>query len=213
VAAERLKLSLGEKTEPLSVECIVRGYLAGSGWREYRETGCICGIALPRGQRESERLPEPLYTPSTKAEEGLHDENISFEKSVNLLGVDLAEKVRDISLQLYSYASEYALTKGVIVADTKFEFGLVDGELVLIDEVLTPDSSRFRPLHSYAAGGPQPSFDKQFVRDYLESVSWSKAPPAPDLPEEIVARASEKYWEALRLLTDGDEILEQSNEP
>ena len=192
------------KLRPLPTEAIVRGYLAGSGWKDYRRTGALCGIALPQGLREADKLAEPLFTPSTKAELGAHDENISFAKMVDLIGAETAEKVRDTSLAIYTLAREHAETRGIIVADTKFEFGLDDdGELVLIDEVVTPDSSRFWPMDSYAPGSSPPSFDKQFVRDYLESIGWDKKPPAPELPPEIVAKTAEKYREARRrLVTD-----------
>ncbi len=198
----RGRIVLVKKAKSLPVEAIVRGYLAGSGWKEYQKSGTVCRIALPGGLRESERLPEPIYTPSTKAEAGAHDENISFEQSVELLGAELAGKVRDLSLKLYSYAAEYALKRGIIIADTKFEFGLVDGELVLIDEVLTPDSSRFWPVDRYEPGRPQTSFDKQYVRDYLESIQWDKKPPAPELPLEVACQTTEKYQEAYVRLTD-----------
>jgi len=185
----------------LPVEAIVRGYLAGSGLKEYRAQGTVCGITLPEGLVESGRLPQPLYTPSTKAEAGTHDENIPFEVTVDLLGEEVAAKVRDASLALYSYAADYARERGIIIADTKFEFGLIDGELILIDEALTPDSSRFWPADTYEEGGSQPSYDKQFVRDYLESIGWDKQPPVPELPAEIVTKTAEKYQEALRRLT------------
>jgi len=194
-----------KKAEPLPVEAVVRGYLAGSGWKEYRETGKICGIQLPPGMSESAQLPAPIYTPATKAEAGMHDENISFERTVDIVGRDLAEKVRDISMQLYLFAADYARERGIIIADTKFEFGFVDGEFVLIDELFTPDSSRFWPVDGYRAGRPQPSFDKQYVRDYLEGLDWDKTPPAPELPPDIVRGATEKYREALRRLTVGSE--------
>ena len=190
------------RLEPLPIEAIVRGYLAGSGWRDYGRTGAVCGISLPDGLRQADRLPEPLFTPSTKAELGAHDENISFEAAAGLIGDDLARRVRDVSLAVYGLARDHAEARGIIVADTKFEFGLDrDGSLVLIDEVATPDSSRFWPADSYAPGSSPPSFDKQFVRDYLESIGWDKTPPAPALPPEIVARTSEKYREAQRRLT------------
>lgn len=190
------------KTRPLPVECIVRGYVAGSGWKEYRSNGSICGIQLPPGLLESSRLDIPIFTPSTKAEEGTHDENISFEKAAELLGKELAEKVREVSIALYSRARDIAEKKGIIIADTKFEFGIdeTSGELILIDEALTPDSSRFWPMDEYKPGGPQKSFDKQFVRDYLESLDWDKKPPAPSLPPDIVRKTSEKYKEALERL-------------
>jgi phosphoribosylaminoimidazole-succinocarboxamide synthase len=190
------------RLEPLPIEAIVRGYLAGSGWKDYGRTGAVCGIALPEGLRQADRLPEPLFTPSTKAELGAHDENISFDEAARLIGGDLARRVRDVSLAIYGLARAHAETRGIIVADTKFEFGLDrDGSLVLIDEVATPDSSRFWPADSYAPGSSPPSFDKQFVRDYLESIGWDKTPPAPELPPDIVARTSAKYREAQRRLT------------
>jgi phosphoribosylaminoimidazole-succinocarboxamide synthase len=185
----------------LPVEAIVRGYLAGSGLKEYRAQGTVCGIALPQGLVESSKLPEPIYTPSTKAEAGTHDENIPFETTIDLLGEEVAAKVRDASLALYSFAADYARERGIIIADTKFEFGLLNEELILIDEALTPDSSRFWPADGYEPGRAQPSYDKQFVRDYLESIGWDKQPPVPELPEEIVAKTAEKYREALRRLT------------
>jgi len=192
---------LVKKTRPLVVEAVVRGYLAGSGWKEYCQTGKICGVTLPPGLAESEPLPEPIYTPATKAEQGMHDENIPFEYTIDIVGRILAESVRDISLQLYTLASEYARERGIIIADTKFEFGLVEGKLVLIDELITPDSSRFWPLDEYEPGKSQPSFDKQYVRDYLESLDWDKTPPAPELPADIVAGTLVRYREALFCLT------------
>ncbi len=197
---------LVKKAKPLPVECIVRGYLAGSGWKEYQASGTVCGIALPPGLQESARLEEPIFTPSTKAEDGAHDENIPFERTVALLGRDLAEEVKGLSLALYRRAREVAERKGILIADTKFEFGIEegDGRLLLIDELLTPDSSRFWPKDAYAPGRPQQSFDKQFVRDYLESIGWDKRPPAPPLPDEIVRKTAERYAEALTRLT-GDE--------
>ena len=192
---------LVKKTEPLPVECIVRGYLSGSGWKEYTTTGGVCGITLPKGLRESEQLPEPIFTPSTKAEEGMHDENIDFETAVGLLGRDTADEVRRLSLEIYKFGRELAARKGIIVADTKFEFGIKDSKLILIDEVLTPDSSRFWPMDTYAPGGPQKSFDKQFLRDYLIRIKWPKTPPPPKLPEEIIAKTREKYLDALKRLT------------
>jgi len=189
-----------KKAEVLPVECVVRGYLAGSGWKEYQESGTITGIKLPEGLVESSELPEPIFTPSTKAESG-HDENIPFNIMEDIIGSELANKVRDISLTIYSTARDYAKQHGIILADTKFEFGLVDGELILIDEVLTPDSSRFWPLDSYNPGASQPSFDKQFVRDYLSSLDWDKNPPAPELPDNIIEKTREKYFQALDLLT------------
>lgn len=195
---------LVKKARPLAIEAIVRGYLAGSGWKEYRKTASVCGIALPEDLVEADRLPAPIFTPSTKAEAGAHDENITFDKAVDLVGKDVAVKVRDISLQLYCHARDFATAKGIIIADTKFEFGIIDGELVLIDELLTPDSSRFWPMDSYSPGGSPPSFDKQFVRDHLESVRWTKQPPVPELPQEVIEKTSRKYEEALRRLTQVD---------
>lgn len=193
---------LVRKTRPLAVECVVRGYLSGSGWKEYSSHQSICGIALPAGLRESDRLPEPIFTPASKAELGVHDENITFDQVVETLGRDVADRVRDISIAIYKEGAEYALSRGIIIADTKFEFGLDDaGALVWIDEALTPDSSRFWPMDDYAPGGPQPSFDKQFVRDYLQGIKWDKTPPAPHLPPEIVETTSKKYEEALKRLT------------
>jgi phosphoribosylaminoimidazole-succinocarboxamide synthase len=186
-----------KKAESLLVEAIVRGYISGSGWKEYLKNGHVCGIRLPDGLKESDKLPEPIFTPTTKAPQGSHDENITFEQTTEIIGMELAKQVRDISLALYSYAADYALKRGIIIADTKFEFGLVGDNLILIDEVLTPDSSRFWPLDKYQPGGQQPSFDKQYVRDYLESIGWNKTPPAPDLPLEIVSKTAEKYAEAL----------------
>jgi phosphoribosylaminoimidazole-succinocarboxamide synthase len=188
------------RAKMFDVECVARGYLSGSGWKEYQQTGAVCGIALPKGLRESDALPEPIFTPATKAQSG-HDENISFDKVRDLIGQDLASRLRDLTLGIYGRAAEYARPRGIILADTKFEFGLVDGEIVLADEVLTPDSSRFWPVETYAPGGPQPSYDKQYVRDYLESIRWNKQPPAPALPEEVARRTSEKYKESYRALT------------
>jgi phosphoribosylaminoimidazole-succinocarboxamide synthase len=190
-----------KKAEPLPVEAIVRGYLSGSGWKEYQRSSSVCGIALPSGLVESDKLPETIYTPSTKAEVGDHDENIPFEKTIDLLGLEMAEKVRSISIKLYDECAAYALERGIIIADTKFEFGIIDGELVLIDEVLTPDSSRFWPADSYKPGGAQPSFDKQYVRDWLIAKGWDKEPPAPELPEEVVRQTADIYAEALNRLT------------
>ncbi|MCL6613649.1 MAG: phosphoribosylaminoimidazolesuccinocarboxamide synthase [Firmicutes bacterium] len=187
------------RAEPLPIEAIVRGYLAGSAWKEYRETGRVCGYFLPPGLRESEELPAPIFTPSTKAEKG-HDVNITFEEAKAILGAELAERIRALSLELYSFAAREAKEAGIIIADTKFEFGLVDGELILIDEALTPDSSRFWPREEYAPGRPQPSFDKQYIRDYLESIGWDKNPPAPALPPEVVENTTRKYREAARML-------------
>lgn len=191
---------LVRRARMVDIECVARGYLSGSGWKEYRKSGSVCGIPLPPGLRESDKLPEPIFTPSTKAQTG-HDENISFEAAAAQVGADLAGRLRDLTLEIYSRAARYAETKGVIIADTKFEFGFIGGELALCDEALTPDSSRFWPAASYAPGGPQPSFDKQYVRDYLESIRWNKQPPAPALPDEVAARTSEKYREAYRVLT------------
>ncbi len=192
---------LVKASRPLVIEAIVRGYLSGSGWKEYQQRGTICSIPLPKGLRESERLPEPIFTPSTKATSG-HDENISFEQAVALVGPDVAGRVRELSLALYAFAANHALERGVIIADTKFEFGLLDdGELILIDEALTPDSSRFWPADSYEPGRSQASFDKQYVRDYLEAIKWNKEPPAPVLPPEVVEKTREKYWEAVKRLT------------
>jgi phosphoribosylaminoimidazole-succinocarboxamide synthase len=187
------------KTQPLPIECVVRGYVSGSGWKDYRATGKICGIALPPGLRESDRLPEPIFTPATKAATG-HDENIPFEQASSLIGKDLAEKVRTVSLEIYRRAAAYAEPRGVILADTKFEFGLLNDHLIWIDEALTPDSSRFWPAAQYNPGGPQPSFDKQFVRDYLERIQWPKTLPGPELLPEVVAATRAKYREAYRIL-------------
>jgi len=190
------------KLKPLPVEAIVRGYLIGSGWKDYQQTGTVCGIKLPQGLQLADRLPEAIYTPSTKAGAGEHDENISYEKSVELMGEEVASKVRDYSLRIYNQAAAYALERGIIIADTKFEFGLDDeGKLYLIDEVLTPDSSRFWPADQYRPGISPPSFDKQFVRDYLETLDWNKTAPGPDLPEEIIRKTAEKYAEAEQRLT------------
>jgi phosphoribosylaminoimidazole-succinocarboxamide synthase len=188
------------KTEPLPVECVVRGYLAGTGWKDYRASGAVCGIALPPGLRESERLEPPLFTPSTKAEEG-HDENISFARVAELLGPRRAGELRETSLEIYRRARAHAEERGIIVADTKFEFGLKDGKLIWIDEALTPDSSRFWPADAYAPGRAQASFDKQYVRDYLEGLAWDKRPPGPALPAEVVTRTREKYFDAYARLT------------
>jgi len=190
-----------KKLKPLPIEAVVRGYIIGSGWKDYQKTGKVCGIELPKGLQQAQKLPQPIFTPATKAESG-HDENISFEEVVKLIGKDIAEKVRDISIRLYKEASEYAVTKGIIIADTKFEFGTdAKGNLVLIDEVLTADSSRFWPADSYKVGISPPSFDKQYVRDYLETLDWDKTPPAPKLPPEVIAKTSKKYQEALERLT------------
>jgi phosphoribosylaminoimidazole-succinocarboxamide synthase len=189
-----------KKAQPLAIECVVRGYLAGSGWKEYRQSQTVCGVPLPAGLTESAELPEPIFTPATKAETG-HDENIPFAQAAEIVGPRVAEQVRTLSLGLYSDARDYARQRGILIADTKFEFGLFDGQLILIDEVLTPDSSRFWPASEYRPGRGQPSFDKQFVRDYLETLDWDKTPPAPALPAEIVARTQEKYLEAYQRIT------------
>jgi phosphoribosylaminoimidazole-succinocarboxamide synthase len=189
-----------KKAKPLAIECIVRGYLSGSGWKEYKKSQTVCGIPLPGGLTESAELPQAIFTPSTKAEEG-HDENISFEEACKIVGKDLATQARDLSLKIYSAGRDYARQRGIIIADTKFEFGVSDGKLILIDEVLTPDSSRFWPADQYQPGKGQPSFDKQFVRDYLETLDWDKTPPGPTLPEDVVAKTSAKYLEAYETLT------------
>ena len=191
---------LVRKTAPLPIECVVRGYVSGSGWKDYKATGKVCGIALPNGLRESDRLPEPIFTPATKAATG-HDENISFERAAALIGDERARQVRDVSLEIYRRAAAYAEPRGILLADTKFEFGLLGDELIWIDEALTPYSSRFWPAAQYQPGGPQPSFDKQFVRDYLESIHWPKTPPGPELPPEVVDATRDKYREAYRILT------------
>ena len=196
---------LVRKTKILPVECVVRGYLAGSGWKEYRASGKVCGIKLPDGLRESDRLPEPLFTPSTKAEVG-HDENISFKEMEKITGSVLAKKIRKVSLELYNKATLRALSKGIIIADTKFEFGLDGDDLVLIDEIFTPDSSRFWPLTSYEPGRGQPSLDKQFVRDYLETTGWDKTSDPPVLPADIIAKTSQKYLEIYRLLSEKNDL-------
>jgi phosphoribosylaminoimidazole-succinocarboxamide synthase len=190
---------LVRRAEMVNIECVVRGYLSGSGWKEYQRTGAVCGIALPAGLRESDKLPEAIFTPSTKAQSG-HDENIAFEAAAKEAGLEVAERVRALSLAIYKRAADYAETHGIVIADTKFEFGFAGGELVLADEVLTPDSSRFWPRQSWQPGGAQPSFDKQYVRDYLEAIHWNKQPPAPALPKEVIERTSEKYREAYRIL-------------
>jgi phosphoribosylaminoimidazole-succinocarboxamide synthase len=192
---------LTKKAQPLPVECIVRGYLSGSGWKEYQQFGSVCSIPFPEGLAQSDKLPETLFTPSTKAEFGTHDENISFEQTVELCGRETTEMVREISIAIYERASDLAIKKGIIIADTKFEFGMLDGQLIWIDEALTPDSSRFWPQDHYQPGHAQPSFDKQFLRDYLETLDWGKQAPPPKLPKEIVRKTSEKYLEALKRLT------------
>ena len=189
-----------KKAKPLAIECVVRGYLSGSGWKEYQSSQTVCGIELPDGLTESSRLPEPIFTPATKAETG-HDENISFNRAVEIVGPEIAEQARAFSLQIYQAACSHAHDRGIIIADTKFEFGIFEGKLILIDEVLTPDSSRFWPADEYEAGRGQPSFDKQFLRDYLERIAWNKQPPAPSLPEFVVQKTQEKYLEAFTRLT------------
>ncbi len=196
---------LAKKTDPLPVECVVRGYISGSGWEEYKKTGSVCAIPLGEGLVESQKLPEPIFTPSTKAEQGTHDENITFGKVRDMIGADLADRVRDTSIEIYAAAARIAEQKGIVIADTKFEFGIdrATEQLILIDEALTPDSSRFWPLEDYAPGGQQKSFDKQFVRDYLKQTGWDRNPPAPELPPDIVRKTSEKYLEMLRLFCGG----------
>jgi len=189
-----------KRAKMFDVECVARGYISGSGWKDYQRSGAICGIPLPAGLKESDQLPEPIFTPATKAQTG-HDENISFDTMATIVGADLAAKLRDLTLSIYKKASDYARSRGIIIADTKFEFGMIDGKITLADEVLTPDSSRFWPLETYKPGGAQPSYDKQYVRDYLESIHWNKQPPAPGLPDDVAARTSEKYKEAYRALT------------
>jgi phosphoribosylaminoimidazole-succinocarboxamide synthase len=215
--AEQLRgrTMLVRKTEPVPIECVARGYLSGSGWKEYQQTGRVCGIALPSGLRESDRLPEPIFTPATKAESG-HDVNISEEEAGRLAGADLVSRLKTLTLEIYSRGVAHAESKGIIIADTKFEFGLarrsangaqagaIDQEIILIDEVLTPDSSRFWPRDQYEPGHGQPSFDKQYVRDYLEEIKWNKQPPVPSLPDEVIRRTREKYVEAFRLLSGGE---------
>lgn len=192
---------LVKKATPLPVECIVRGYISGSGWKDYKATGAICGIKLPTGLVESDKLEEPIFTPSTKAELGEHDENISFDRCVELVGRETAEKIRDVTIAIYKRARDIADGKGIIIADTKFEYGFHNGKLIIIDECMTPDSSRFWPKDGYTPGGQQPSFDKQFLRDYLETLDWGKTAPPPSLPDEIVRKTGEKYLEALARLT------------
>ena len=189
-----------KRAQPLAIECVVRGYLAGSGWKEYQQSQTVCGIKLPDGLTESSQLPEPIFTPATKAETG-HDENISFARAVEIVGADVAEQAREFSLKIYRAACAHAHDRGIIIADTKFEFGIFDGQLILIDEVLTPDSSRFWPADEYEAGRGQPSFDKQFLRDYLERIHWNKQPPAPALPDYVVQKTQEKYLEAYLRVT------------
>lgn len=196
----RDRAMLVRKAEVFPVECVARGYLAGSGWKEYSESESVCGIALPSGLRESEQLPEPIFTPATKAESG-HDENISFERAAEIIGADSAEKLRSATLELYAMGSKFARERGIIICDTKFEWGVVDGKITLIDEVLTPDSSRFWPAEGYEPGKSQPSFDKQFVRDWLTQSGWDKEPPPPDLPEDVALKTSEKYIQAFEIIT------------
>jgi phosphoribosylaminoimidazole-succinocarboxamide synthase len=191
---------LVRKAEMVQIECVARGYISGSGWKDYQRTGAVCGIPLPTGLLESGKLPEPIFTPATKAQTG-HDENISLDQAANVIGKETAFRLRDLTLAIYSQASVYALGRGIIIADTKFEFGFIDGQLILGDEVLTPDSSRFWPAATYSPGGPQKSFDKQFVRDYLETLDWNKRPPAPALPDEVIEKTSAKYREAYEILT------------
>ena len=199
-AALEGRAMLVRKTEPVPIECVVRGYISGSGWKDYQKSGAICGIPLPAGLHESDKLPQPIFTPSTKATTG-HDENISFEETVSRVGKPLAERLRDTTLEIYKRAAEHAAARGIIIADTKFEFGLIGNELIWIDEALTPDSSRFWPASQYVPGKAQPSFDKQYVRDYLERIGWNKQPPAPALPPDVVEGTREKYREAYQRIT------------
>ena len=199
--------SLVKRCEPLPIECVVRGYLAGSGWKDYQQTGGVCGIQLPKNLRESDRLPRSIFTPATKAQEG-HDINISFDEAVEIVGRDVADQVRRFSLALYKWGSAYARERGIIICDTKFEFGRIGSELFLIDEVLTPDSSRFWPADKYSPGTSQPSFDKQFIRDYLETLDWDKKAPGPDLPAKIIEASSERYQQAFRMLTEEEPQLD-----
>lgn len=197
---------LVRRAEVFPVECIARGYIAGSGWKEYRQTGAVCGLALPEGLRESDKLPEPIFTPSTKAETG-HDLNITELEMANVVGDEAAKRLKELTLEVYRRAADFALSRGIIIADTKLEFGVWEGEVILVDEVLTPDSSRFWPLDSYEPGRGQQSFDKQYLRDYLETVDWDKQPPAPEVPEAVIAKTRDKYLEAYRLLT-GESIAD-----
>jgi phosphoribosylaminoimidazole-succinocarboxamide synthase len=203
----RSRSMLVKKAEPLPIECIVRGYISGSGWNDYQISGNVCGIKLPEDLKESDKLPEPVFTPSTKAESGLHDVNIDFEQTVEKIGKPLAEKVRTLSLEIYNKGADLAYNKGIIIADTKFEFGLLDDDLILIDEILTPDSSRFWPRSSYKPGGAQKSFDKQYLRDYLLSINWNKKPPAPSLPQNVINNTRNKYLEAFQKLTAATHAL------
>ena len=191
---------LVREAEPVLIECVARGYLSGSGWKEYQSSGAVCGIALPKGLRESDKLPEPIFTPATKADTG-HDENIDFDRAAGIAGRELMETLRDLTLQIYSFGAELALEKGVIIADTKFEFGLIDGDVILIDEVLTPDSSRFWPASEYEPGRGQPSFDKQYLRDWLDASGWDHSPPGPELPDDVVANTRARYVEAYERIT------------
>lgn len=197
---------LVKKTKPLPIECVVRGYISGSGWKSYQKTQNVCGIALPAGLKESDQLPNPIFTPSTKEEVGTHDINIDFDETCRRIGTPLAEKVRDLSLAIYAQGAKIAREKGIIIADTKFEFGILNDQVILIDEVLTPDSSRFWPQDSYVPGGSQKSFDKQYLRDYLDSIKWNKKPPAPNLPDTVIQHTRDKYLEAMRLLTGRNDI-------
>lgn len=207
--AEKLhgRSMLVRKTEPLPIECVVRGYLSGSGWKSYQENYSVCGIALPKGLKESDKLPEPIFTPSTKAELGLHDINIDFDEAARMVGEDIAGQVKRLSLAIYQKGAEISAKKGIIIADTKFEFGKIGDDIILIDEVLTPDSSRFWPKETYAPGGPQKSFDKQYLRDYLSAIEWNKEPPPPPLPDTVVQNTYQKYKEALTQLTGRDNVL------
>lgn len=198
---------LVKKAEPLPIECIVRGYISGSGWNDYRASGRICGIKLPKNLKESDKLPKPIFTPSTKAEKGLHDININFDETIKKIGKYLADQVRTLSLEIYSKGADFAYKKGIIIADTKFEFGLFEDNLILIDEVMTPDSSRFWPKSSYQPGGSQKSFDKQYLRDYLISINWNKTPPAPSLPKDVIANTHNKYLEAFNRLAESNHVL------
>jgi phosphoribosylaminoimidazole-succinocarboxamide synthase len=198
---------LVKKAEPLPIECIVRGYISGSGWNDYRASGRICGIKLPKNLKESDKLPKPIFTPSTKAEKGLHDININFDETIKKIGKHLADQVRTLSLEIYDKGADFAYKKGIIIADTKFEFGLFEDNLILIDEVMTPDSSRFWPKSSYQPGGSQKSFDKQYLRDYLISINWNKTPPAPALPKDVIANTHNKYLEAFNRLAESNHVL------
>jgi phosphoribosylaminoimidazole-succinocarboxamide synthase len=198
---------LVKKAEPLPIECIVRGYISGSGWNDYLASGCICGIKLPKNLKESDKLLKPIFTPSTKAEKGLHDININFDESIKKIGKPLADQVRSLSLEIYSKGADLAYKKGIIIADTKFEFGLFEDNLILIDEIMTPDSSRFWPKSSYQPGGSQKSFDKQYLRDYLISINWNKTPPAPSLPKDVISDTQNKYLEAFNRLTKSNHVL------